>query len=58
LNASELSCTSVADLHKAEYYGTLGYSIKAINDIDISPSMTFLIANSPTKVITKVPKSL
>ncbi|KAA6361439.1 MAG: hypothetical protein EZS28_043034 [Streblomastix strix] len=50
LNGSEKGCNIVVELYEEGVYGLLGYTIKAIKGLDIAPSMTFLVANIPSRI--------
>ncbi|KAA6379562.1 MAG: hypothetical protein EZS28_024911 [Streblomastix strix] len=56
LNSSELNCNFVIGAYDYYTYAMLGYTIKAVNNVDIAPSYTYLLANYPTLEIEKYPR--
>ncbi|KAA6384249.1 MAG: hypothetical protein EZS28_020223 [Streblomastix strix] len=49
LNENEKACDIVNDIHYYCYFGFYGYSVFAITNSDIAPSITGLVANGPSK---------
>ncbi|KAA6373486.1 MAG: hypothetical protein EZS28_030987 [Streblomastix strix] len=55
LNQSEYTCQLIYDTHIQGFYGLLGYTIKAIRNVDIAPSITYVLKNYPKSVHYKYP---
>ncbi|KAA6373416.1 MAG: hypothetical protein EZS28_031057, partial [Streblomastix strix] len=53
LNDSEKSCSFVQMSYRFEY-ADLGYTAKAIKNVDIAPSITYIMKNYPTKQIYRL----
>ncbi|KAA6386335.1 MAG: hypothetical protein EZS28_018133, partial [Streblomastix strix] len=53
LTADEINCDYVAEEHFYGFYGLVGYSVYAVEKVDLAPSLTHLIKNGPTKVTYK-----
>ncbi|KAA6399632.1 MAG: hypothetical protein EZS28_004841 [Streblomastix strix] len=50
LTADEIACDNVAGEYEFGFYGLFGYSVYAVEKVDLAPSLTHLIKNGPTKV--------
>ncbi|KAA6371914.1 MAG: hypothetical protein EZS28_032559 [Streblomastix strix] len=57
LNQSEIECNLVRESYEEKIYSLLGYTIRAIKGLDIAPSITYIAANRPSRVIVKFPIS-
>ncbi|KAA6395926.1 MAG: hypothetical protein EZS28_008550 [Streblomastix strix] len=55
LNATEITCNFVSTMHLVGIYAQLGYGINAIKDINLAPSIAYILANYPKKVTWKYP---
>ncbi|KAA6369718.1 MAG: hypothetical protein EZS28_034755, partial [Streblomastix strix] len=54
LNDLEKGCGFVEEAKRISYSPRLGYTAKAIKNVDIAPSMTYILKNYPTKEIYRV----
>ncbi|KAA6398308.1 MAG: hypothetical protein EZS28_006165 [Streblomastix strix] len=53
LSQDEEKCNFVAATQYSYVYALLGYTIKARYDVDIAPSITYIMKNFPTKFISR-----
>lgn len=50
LSTSELGCATTLYSYNYGYYGLLGYAVKALNGANISPSISYVLANRPDTI--------
>ncbi|KAA6390593.1 MAG: hypothetical protein EZS28_013880 [Streblomastix strix] len=53
LTTDEKACKAVKYFHSSGIYAQLGYSLYGKDNVDVAPSITYLLANYPTKATFK-----